>query len=154
VRVAWVVVASVTWDATSGHIKSSTSPSLRVLFYVLDELPATMLFTLYSALALFWTELYFISLDEEAHETLQKLIRPAQFLSNVAVYLALGTGLVVQSTYWNDQGYYVSSVYAYLTAGMYLCAGGVVLLAAWFATQEFRMVPIQLQARQHRVAQV
>ena len=37
-----------------------------MIFYVSDELPALLLFTIYSALVLFWAELYLIAADNMA----------------------------------------------------------------------------------------
>ena len=57
VRVLFFYVASVAWDMGKGEL-SASEPVWRMAFYVCDELPTLLFFTVYTAVLLFWAELY------------------------------------------------------------------------------------------------
>ncbi|CAM9310013.1 unnamed protein product, partial [Choristocarpus tenellus] len=118
----------------------------------MDEVPTTVIFTLYLALAVYWAELYFLSLDN-LHEP-RTWLRRTERWSNILAYTLLTVNLFIRGTIRQQNDIYLGHPYAYVTAAAYVLAAGFFLVAAVYTAAEFRNVPIQVQMRQKRVSDV
>ena len=99
VRVAFCVCAIKSWDPYLGQIVNS-----KVEFYSLDEFSSALFFSLTSILALFWAELYYISIDRA--DVFMWWVRPATNIFIMVAFAAVSVcSWLVSKSYANDVDY-------------------------------------------------
>ena len=99
VRVLFFYVASVAWDMGKGEL-SASEPVWRMAFYVCDELPTLLFFTVYTAVLLFWAELYYIASD--ASQVYETMVQPLDSAVNTAAYVVLVVLWALDATAWSS----------------------------------------------------
>lgn len=78
------------WDTRRGLLREhSWHSSTRIAFYVLDEIPALLFFSVYASVALFWADIYLSAIEHQRFFNL--VLRPAHAAVNL-VRAATGTG--------------------------------------------------------------
>ena len=122
-RVIFFLVALQEWDPDTGRVRSSSTlwhPTNRIIFYVADELPAFIFFTVHSAVVLFWAELYVIAADQTP--LYHRVLRPLSSVLNFVAFLTLIFLWVLYGTRWRSTDYYVNKTYAIFLSSLYLFA--------------------------------
>ena len=114
-RCAFFAHASTLWDWEAGTVSTFATPAPRLAFYVLDQLPTTVLFTIYASVALFWAEMVFVATDGAL--LYDGYARPADAVVNAATYALL----VMQWAALADRSYafYAPGPYALVSAALY-----------------------------------
>jgi len=145
-RVAFFTVAVHVWDPQEGIVVSD-----RVAFYTLDEFATILFFTLTSILALFWTELYFISVEKTA--LYLGLVRPTVMFLNLAVLVGISVNCYYVSTsnFSTTHVDYLYYEYSILVAVMFFVSA---IFFAFFSRRtaaELEMAPIYFSARLNRI---
>jgi hypothetical protein len=143
-RAAFFGVAISSWNPSNGIIDSG-----KIAFYSLDEFGTMLFFSLTSILALFWAELYYISIDEVL--TFTELVRPVTYILNIAAYVVVGVCIYLVAEMYTDEVDYVFIQYSVAVAVVYLIAAIIFGYYAVSAGQELNLVPIQLSARRSRM---
>jgi hypothetical protein len=144
VRASFFFVSIGSWDSESGVVISN-----KVAFYSLDEFATVLFFSLTSILALFWAELYYISIDQ-AH-VFTNIVRPLTYLLNLVAYITIAIcSYMVTVSYKNDVDY-IYIQYSMLIAITYLLSAAIFGYYAHAAANELAQVPIQLSARKSRL---
>ena len=144
VRVAFFVCAIKSWDPYLGQIVNS-----KVEFYSLDEFSSALFFSLTSILALFWAELYYISIDRA--DVFIWYVRPATNIFIMIAFAAVSIcSWLVSKSYATDVDY-VFLQYTVLITIIYLLAAIMFAYYAYVAAAELHKVPIVLSARINRL---
>lgn len=144
VRASFFFVTVGSWDPEEGIVTSN-----KVAFYSLDELSTVLFFTLACTLALFWAELYYISVDKLSVFT--SFVRPITNALNVSAYLAVAVCTYLDTTAFAGDSDYIYVHYSLLIAITYIFAAVIFGYYARAAAQELRVVPIHLATRQQRL---
>ncbi|KAH8098914.1 hypothetical protein JL720_1884 [Aureococcus anophagefferens] len=118
-----------TWGWTSGDL-SAAEPMARMAFYVCDELPTMVFFTVYTAVTLFWAEMYYIASDAARiyEDTVQpvdsvmrrKKLREVSVMTTAITASMVGRALVLVA--FADQPLPVNSLFAVFLASVYFGA--------------------------------
>ena len=144
VRVAFFVCAIKSWDPYLGQIVNS-----KVEFYSLDEFSSALFFSLTSILALFWAELYYISIYRA--DLFIWYVRPATNIFIMIAFAAVSVcSWLVSKSYATDVDY-VFLQYTVLITVIYLLAAMMFAYYASVAAAELNIVPIVLSARINRL---
>lgn len=143
-RASFFVIAIYAWDDSLGEVDRC-----RTIFYALDELATVAFFSLTCTLALFWAEVYYISVDRI--EEYQQIVRPITFIVNILAYLAVivCTVLAVRSS--DDDSDYIYWNFSILVAILYLIGATIFGSFAYLAAAELSTVPLQITTRQERM---
>jgi Protein of unknown function (DUF1084) len=124
--------------------------SSKVEFYSLDEFSSTLFFSLALILALFWAELYYISVDRA--DVFVWWVRPIANLVMMSAFVAVSVcSYIVSTSYANDVDY-VFLQYTVLITTIYLVAAVMFAYYAYMAAAELNNVPIVLSARRDRLS--
>jgi Protein of unknown function (DUF1084) len=124
--------------------------SSKVEFYSLDEFSSTLFFSLTLILALFWAELYYISVDRA--DVFVWWVRPIANLVIMSAFVAVSVcSYIVSTSYANDVDY-VFLQYTVLITTIYLVAAVMFAYYAYVAAAELTNVPIGLSARKDRLS--
>ena len=83
VRGTFFILAMRTWGWSTGDL-SAAAPMMRMAFYVCDELPTMVFFTVYTAVTLFWAEMYYIASD--AARVYEDTVQPVDSVVNTAAW--------------------------------------------------------------------
>mmetsp|Transcript_74500 Transcript_74500/g.212417 ORF Transcript_74500/g.212417 Transcript_74500/m.212417 type:complete len:339 (+) Transcript_74500:127-1143(+) len=157
VRVVFFLVALNEWDLTTGTLKNYSAGDgwhsfARMIFYASDELPALLLFTIYSAVVLFWAELYLIAADNMS--LYEQFLYPLHSICNLCAFLILGMLLIMYATEWKTEDYYITTWYAMFLSSLYLVAASGFWYIGRSAATELKQVPIELQMRKKLLKEV
>lgn len=144
IRAAFFFVSIRSWDSDTGVVVSN-----KVAFYSLDEFATVLFFTLTSILALFWAELYYISIDKIHIFT--NIVRPLTYLLNLAAFITIAICLYLVTVSYEDDADYVYIQYSMLIAITYLLSAAIFGYYAHAAAHELKQVPMQLSARKSRL---
>lgn len=144
VRTAFFFVALDSWDPTTGEVTAD-----KVAFYSLDSFASVLFFTLASALALFWAELYYISKNEE--DEFNYVIKPLTYTVNILAFIGVAVCSYIVSTDYENDIDYVFLQYTILSATVYFIAALMFGYYAHAAATEIKQVPIHLSARKSRL---
>ncbi|CAM9182729.1 unnamed protein product [Phaeothamnion confervicola] len=150
-RVAWLVIMARCWDASAGTVSAITSEPLRLTFYAFDGLCAVLLVRVYVRVALFWAELYYLATDENER------VGPATAVSaaiSAAAVATLVAGVALYATLWPSADRYAPLPAAAAAAAFFLAAGAALGYYSRRAAAELKLVPIELQMRRRRAADV
>ena len=149
-RTAFFIITSTAWDWEAGTLAATTPLARRLAFYVLDQLPTTVLFTIYASVALFWAEMFFVATD--ATLLYDGYARPADSIANVAVY----TLLMLQWAALANRSYafYASGPYAVVSAALYALAAVLLVGFGRAAAFELKRVPIEGLLRRKKLREI
>lgn len=149
VRVAFFAVAMRAWDPLTGTVVGD-----RVTFYGLDEFGTVLFFTLTSVLAVFWAELYYISVDNMP--LFSRIIKPLVLWVNIAAYAGVSVCVYLPSTtnFSEDHTDYVYLQYSLLGAGLYLFSAIFFAYFANVSANALQFAPAQLSARLNRLVRL
>ena len=117
VRAVFFGVAMRTWGWSSGDL-GGAEPMARMAFYVSDELPTMVFFTVFTAVTLFWAEMYYIASD--AARIYEDTVQPVDSIVNTAAYAFLVGLWLLYATRWADYDFYASRAYALFVSVLYL----------------------------------
>ena len=107
-RTCFFGIAYTSWRWAEGDLKGAR-PAPRMAFYVSDELPVTVFFTVYAAVALFWAETSFVA--SERARFYEDFIRPIESATNAVAYSCLVGLWLLYATRWRDYDYYAPGAY-------------------------------------------
>jgi hypothetical protein len=100
-------------------------------------------------LALFWAEVYYISIDD--HEFYTNVVKPATYFVNfLAIICAAVLSYAINSSSHVDIDYMFQQVIIF-TATIYFVAAGIFAGYTFLAGSEFKTAPLQIVARKHRL---
>ncbi|CAM9099419.1 unnamed protein product [Ascophyllum nodosum] len=169
-RIAWTIIAMLTWDASMGVISWVVDKSVHVTFYSLDYFQAAAAFTLYTILARFWAELAYTARHGSTSGRagggadqyrpawtpifLWNMTRAVPRVASTVAFTFATVATVCMSTVWASRPTYVDEWTGFIEAGAYILASAVLITTASCAIQELRMVPIELPSRRRRVYRV
>lgn len=151
VRATFFCLSMKTWGWTSGDL-SAAEPMARMAFYVCDELPTMVFFTVYTAVTLFWAEMYYIASD--AARIYEDTVQPVDSVVNTAAYVFLVGLWLLFATRWADYVYYVNRAYAIFVSVLYVCTAALLFAFGRSAAKELHQVPIELQMRRKKLREV
>ena len=118
-------------------------------FYSLDEISNTLFFSLTSILALFWAELYYISIDRA--DIYHCIVRPVTYAMNtIAIAGVIVCSILVGKYYENDVDY-IFLQYTILITTTYMFAAIMFSYYAYVAALELECVPLPISARRNRL---
>ena len=121
----------------------------KVEFYSLDEVSNILFFSLASVLALFWAELYYISIDRA--ETFTCIVRPVTYVLNaIAIIGVIILSCIVSKNFSSDVDY-VFVQFAILVTITYLIAAIMFTYYAYMSALELEKVPLPMIARRDRL---
>ena len=121
----------------------------KVEFYSLDEVSNILFFSLASVLALFWAELYYISIDRA--ETFTCIVRPVTYVLNgIAIIGVITLSCIVSKNFSSDVDY-VFVQFAILVTITYLIAAIMFTYYAYMSALELEKVPLPMIARRDRL---
>ena len=121
----------------------------KVEFYSLDEVSNILFFSLASVLALFWAELYYISIDRA--ETFTCIVRPVTYaLNGIAIIGVITLSCIVSKNFSSDVDY-VFVQFAILVTITYLIAAIMFTYYAYMSALELEKVPLPMIARRDRL---
>ena len=144
VRIAFFFCAVKSWDPYKGEVYSR-----KVEFYSLDEFSSALFFSLTSMLALFWAELYYISINRP--DIFVWFVRPSINFIIMGAFAAVSVcSWIVSKSYMNDVDY-VFLQYTILISGIYLLAACNLSYYAYVAAAELKKVSIIIPARKDRL---
>ena len=109
----------------------------------------TIFFTLASILALFWAELYYISIDRT--DIYQCIVRPMTYIVNVIAFFGVTICSIIVSIYYANDVDYIFLQYAILVTTTYLFAALMFAYYAYVAALELENVPLPVTARRDRL---
>lgn len=144
IRAAFFFVAIDAWNPDTGEVENN-----KEAFYSLDEFAVVLFFTLTSALALFWAELYYISIEKS--DTFVNYVRPITYAINFAALLGAGMLSYYVSVSYTEDVDYVFFQYTILVATVYFISAIMFAYYASAAASELKQAPVQLSARQNRL---
>ena len=149
-RCAFFAHASTLWDWEAGTVSAFATPAPRLAFYVLDQLPTTVLFTIYASVALFWAEMVFVATDGAL--LYEDYARPADAVVNAATYALL----VMQWAALANRSYafYAPGPYALVSAALYAFAAALLVGFGRAAAYELRRVPIEGVLRRKKLREI
>ena len=151
VRGTFFILAMRTWGWSTGDL-SAAAPMMRMAFYVCDELPTMVFFTVYTAVTLFWAEMYYIASD--AARVYEDTVQPVDSVVNTAAYVFLVGIWLLYATRWADYAYYVNRAYAIFVSVLYACTAALLFAFGRSAAKELHQVPIELQMRRKKLREV
>lgn len=143
IRTSFFILASLSWDSTSGKVANN-----KLLFYVLDEGSTILYFSLSSVLLLFWAEIYYISIDDEA--TYHHILKPVICLLNFAAYMAVAICTFLLIGDYTDETDYVFTQYSIQIAVVYLITSIIFGFYAHHTAKELSTIPVQVSTRKER----
>jgi hypothetical protein len=144
IRIAFFICAIHAWDPETGTIYRS-----KLAFYTLDEVSNVLLFSLTSILALFWAEIFYISIDRA--DIYLWFVRPLTYFINIAAFIGVFICSCIVSSYYADEVDYVFLQYTILITSLYLFAAVMFTYYAYMAAIELEKVPIAIMARRDRL---
>ena len=149
-RCAFFAHASTLWDWEAGTVSTFATPAPRLAFYVLDQLPTTVLFTIYASVALFWAEMVFVATDGAL--LYEDYARPADAVVNAATYALL----VLQWAAWliGATPSTCPGPYALVSAALYATAAALLVGFGRAAAYELRRVPIEGVLRRKKLREI
>ena len=151
VRGTFFILAMRTWGWSTGDL-SAAAPMMRMAFYVCDELPTMVFFTVYTAVTLFWAEMYYIASD--AARVYEDTVQPVDSVVNTAAYVFLVGIWLLYATRWADYAYYVNRAYAIFVSVLYACTAALLFAFGRSAAKELHQVHIELQMRRKKLREV
>lgn len=151
VRSIFFCLSMNTWGWSSGDL-SGAEPMTRMAFYVCDELPTMVFFTVYTAVTLFWAEMYYIASD--AARVYEDTVQPVDSVVNTAAYVFLVGLWLLYATRWADYVYYINRAYAFFVSILYACTAALLFAFGRSAAKELHQVPIELQMRRKKLREV
>jgi hypothetical protein len=144
VRAAFFICAIHAWDPELGKVYRT-----KVEFYSLDEISSTLFFSLASILALFWAELYYISIDRV--DIYNYLVRPVTYVINLLAFFGVIVCSIVVTNYYADDVDYIFLQYTILVTTTYIIAAVMFACYAYVAALELENVPLPITARRDRL---
>lgn len=151
VRTLFMAFLALRWDIEEGTLKSQDCFE-RILFYITDELPSILFFTSSCSVILFWSELYYISIDQPT--IFSGIIQPLVITVNTVVYICLIIFWILYGTSWSHFDDYVKNTYSYFIAILYFLTSFALFWFGRNATLELREAPIELSLRQQKLCEV
>ena len=145
VRAAFFICAIEAWDPSLGTVSRD-----KVEFYSLDEISNTLFFSLASILALFWAELYYISIDRA--DIYLCIVRPVTYILNFMAFAGVIILSIIVSQYYSSDVDYMFLQYTFLITSTYLVAAIMFSYYAYMAALELEKVPLPLTTRRDRLA--
>lgn len=151
VRALFFWVSLMTWGWSTGSLIGA-APMARMAFYVCDELPTMVFFTVYTAVTLFWAEMYYIASD--AARIYEDTVQPVDSIVNTAAYAFLVMLWLLYATRWADYVFYANRAYALFVSVLYACTAALLFAFGRSAARELHQVPIELQMRRKKLREV
>lgn len=118
-------------------------------FYTLDEVSNTLFFSLTSILALFWAELYYISIDRA--DIFKCVVRPVTYIMNTIAVAGVIICSILVGKYYEKDVDYIFLQYTILITTTYLFAAIMFSYYAYVAALELECVPLPITARRNRL---
>jgi hypothetical protein len=143
-RVAFFMIAIDAWDSDSGEVSSN-----KIAFYSMDEFSSVFFFSLTSILALFWAELYYISIQSPLVFT--SIIKPVTYAINVGALIAIAVCCFYANSSSGDDVDYVFLQFTITISSVYLIAAIMFGYYARVAASELKQIPVMLSARRERM---
>ena len=144
VRAAFFICAIHSWDPSTGLVWRAKAE-----FYSLDEISNILFFNLASVLALFWAELYYISIDRA--DIYLCIVRPVAYIVNIIAIVGVVVMSIMIGQYYASDVDYVFSQYAMMITSTYLIAAIMFAYYSYMAAQELEKVPLPMMARRDRL---
>lgn len=143
-RTAFFIIALDAWDSDSGEVTSN-----KIAFYSTDEFASVFFFSLTSILALFWAELYYISIQNPLVYT--SIIKPLTYAINLGALIAIAVCCLYASSSSGDDVDYVFVQFTITISSVYLIAAIMFGYYARVAASELKQIPVMLSARRERM---
>ncbi|KAF0715788.1 Aste57867_3157 [Aphanomyces stellatus] len=141
-----VAVAGVLSDACEKNAVE------RQAFYILDQLPNMLFFSIYLVMGLFWAEIYYNATDQL--EVFTHVVKPVSKVIHVAAYL-LQLGLWgLYADPWRSEDHYFGRGYAAFSATVFGIVTVAFLVFGRLAFVELRAVPVDLPIRAKKLKEV
>ncbi len=138
------------WDGVEGKVMEPTDSFKVIIFRYSDAFATLLEFSIIVQLAAFWAELHFTA------SGLRNIFRRWSMHILLSINISAYTGLCVVEWWSIKHGsvYYIPAPHAWLISMSYAVAGGWILVFAYQALKDLKIVPIDLGLRKQRVKNV
>ncbi len=140
----FLITLILSWDESQGSIISN-----QLLFYTLDEAATVLFFSLACVLALFWAEVYYISIDKL--KVLKYFVRPLIYCINIFALLVVCICSYLESIASPNKEMHSYPQYSLMLGVVYTVGAFLFAIFGYRSARELNQVPIEVATRKERM---